>query len=136
MVEYSTGIVFIRSEITFADITDGASHTYLVGEKYMNPDHYETGLSPSDNSTMYVGQDVDVNRWTNWETPAPNIAGPPSQDQPGLERHWAFGSAHPSGCGMAMCDGSVQRISYSIEPEIHRRLGNRQDGMLIDGTMY
>ena len=34
---------------------------------------------------------------------------------------------------MAFCDGSVQMMSYLIDLEIYRRLGNRKDGMPING---
>jgi prepilin-type processing-associated H-X9-DG protein len=55
------------------------------------------------------------------------IFGQPQQDRPGLEIT-VFGSAHAAGCNFAMCDGSVHTIAYDIDPETHRRLGNRQDG--------
>ncbi|NLF07531.1 MAG: DUF1559 domain-containing protein [Pirellulaceae bacterium] len=130
-VEFSTGVSFVRSEIKMADISDGASNTYLAGEKYLNADHYTTGIDASDNCTMYVGQGVDVNRWTDLVR-----AGPPRQDQPGFSAHWSFGSAHSNGLHMAFCDGSVKKISYTIDPEIHRCLGNRKDGLVIDAKMY
>jgi prepilin-type processing-associated H-X9-DG protein len=42
-----------------------------------------------------------------------------------------FGSAHPGGFHMAMCDGSVQSYSYDIDLEVHRRMGNRLDGEAV-----
>ena len=135
MIDFQTGVSHVRSEVRLADITDGASNTYLAGEKYINPDYYENGAWSADNSAMYVGQDVDLNRFTNWE-PAPNVAGPPKQDQPGMDWYWSFGSAHSSGCHMAFCDGSVHLISYTIDPETHRCLGNRKDGMVIDAKSF
>jgi hypothetical protein len=40
----------------------------------------------------------------------------------------AFGSAHRQACGMAMADGSVRSVEYTIDPVTHRRLAARNDG--------
>jgi hypothetical protein len=37
---------------------------------------------------------------------------------------------------MAFCDGSVRVIGYSIDAETHRRLGNRMDGLSVNGSKY
>jgi hypothetical protein len=37
---------------------------------------------------------------------------------------------------MARCDRSVRMMNYSLNQEIHRRQGNRHDGMAIDGKGY
>ena len=57
---------------------------------------------------------------------------PPDQDQRGYATNggcsWNFGSAHPAGCNMAFCDGTVRKINYDIDPVLHMQLGHRSDG--------
>ena len=38
-----TGVIFLHSKIKLNEIVDGTSRTYLVGEKYLNPDNYYNG---------------------------------------------------------------------------------------------
>jgi len=131
------GVIFRRSTMRMSAISDGTSNTYLAGEKYLAPDYY-AGSSDWNNDWMddqgwMIGYDYDVNRWA--AVSATSLLGI-WQDQPGLFYGWHFGSAHSIGCHMAFCDGSVQMISYSIDWEVHRRLGNRKDGLTIDAKAY
>ena len=132
----STGIFRGCSLIKMADITDGASNTYLLGEKYLNPDYYANGVDGGDNEFALAGENEDVTRWTAVSTSPPIQYLAPTQDTAGVVVRFDFGSPHANGCQMAFCDGSIQTISYSIDPEIHRRLGNRKDGMPIDAKKF
>ena len=130
-----TGISYARSQVTMAMITDGASNTYLLGEKNVCPDYYLTGMDPGDDWTMFTGQQDDIVRSVGYpdpNTPGAYIYYPPIQDTPGLLSYDSFGSAHTNGLNMSLCDGSVRFISYTIDPEVHRRLGNRQDELPVD----
>ena len=121
-----TGIVFVRSGVKAKDVTDGLSKTYSVGEKYLNPDKYEDGTDGGDDWGMFTGHQDDTLRTTHFNA---NLDCSPLQDRGGVQGAFCFGSAHPGGFQMAMCDGSTHTISYGIASEIHRRLGNRSDGL-------
>jgi prepilin-type N-terminal cleavage/methylation domain-containing protein/prepilin-type processing-associated H-X9-DG protein len=113
---FLTGVVFQRSMISFTDIKNGTSNTYMVGEKYLNPDNYLTGRDPSDNENMYSGYNNDVFRCG---------FSAPLQDRRGYTDTMRFGSMHPGGFQMAYCDGSVRLVSYSVDLAVHRRAANR-----------
>ncbi len=114
-----TGISFQRSEIAIKHITDGTSQTYLLGEKYLDAAHYETGQDTGDNETWCTGHNNDNYRTT---------AQPPRRDTLNLENGNIFGSNHPSTWNVAYCDGHVEAISYDIDPVVHKSRGNRLDG--------
>jgi prepilin-type processing-associated H-X9-DG protein len=132
----ANGVCYQHSEVTMAMIQDGTSNTYLVGEKYIDPDHYTDGQSGGDDWCMYVGMQADVVRAVGYLDSGTGtyVYYPPAQDTPGSQQSNIFGSAHASGFNMVFCDGSVHAISYSINEEVHRRLGNREDSLPIDGS--
>jgi len=129
------GVIFRRSVIRLRQITDGTSCTYLLGEKYMDPKAMASGSEPGDDQCLYAGHDRDVLRVG---------FSPPYPDTPGLDiyslyptasdtdpKPLAFGSAHPGSCGMAMADGSVRGVDYSIEAAVNQALASRNDGRVV-----
>jgi prepilin-type N-terminal cleavage/methylation domain-containing protein/prepilin-type processing-associated H-X9-DG protein len=135
-----TGVSCTHSEIKMSDITDGASNTYLIGEKYCNPDHYADGADGYDDQSWNVASDWDIVRWTGAtadidDRVISDVTCVPMQDTPGDSRFgWAFGSAHAGGFNMGFCDGSVRFVGYQIDLKAHWCLGNRADNVPVDPT--
>jgi len=121
----TTGVMFFCSQIKPADVTDGTSNTYLLGEKYMDSDHYEDGADIGDNEAALIGDDRDITRWGGPSYPA-------FPDTPGSGSDLIFGSAHSNGFNMAFCDGAVQTMNFSIDINVHGWLCNRHDDHPID----
>lgn len=113
-----TGVAHFGSEVRIAQITDGLSKTYLVGEKYLDPQHYLDGRGAGDKRTMLEGANEDITRW----------GAEPKPDAPGKQNGGVWGGPHPEAFNMLYCDGSVRNISFDIEPAIHEHAANRSDG--------
>lgn len=157
---YQTGVIYFRSEVTFAKISDGTSKTYLVGEKFVSPEGYDDNLAHStdpgewgDNQSMYAGYEWDNQRLAfnpNYASgrisykniykvtlssddfrPSSDANPEENETNPGWKNSMAFGSAHPGSMNMSLCDGSVRSISYDIDDDAHRFYANRQDGEII-----
>jgi prepilin-type processing-associated H-X9-DG protein len=111
-----TGVIFLRSQIRMADITNGGSNTYMAGEKYIIATQYDTGKDEGDDEAMLTGMDGCISRCTGT---------PPLRDSPYLSDHFSFGSAHPGGCNMLYCDGRVEPVAYSVDPVVHKKAGSR-----------
>jgi prepilin-type N-terminal cleavage/methylation domain-containing protein len=124
-----SGISHARSEVRLAQITDGTTHTMLVGEKYLNPDRYLDGNDPADDQNILLGMDRDVNGFTGTGNDNnDNEVYRPQQDRPGLLLEgYEFGSAHPGVFNLVHCDGSTASISFDIDDLAFFVLGGRND---------
>jgi prepilin-type processing-associated H-X9-DG protein len=122
-----TGICHIRSQVTMAEIRDGSSNVFMIGEKALEPEYYYSGSRADDNRGMYQGEDYDTGRWTDIR---------PMPDGCGYDSRWIFGAAHSGATNFVFCDGSVRSISYSINADTYRWLGHRASGKVVDASQF
>jgi hypothetical protein len=113
-----------RSLTNIASITDGASNTFLVGEK-----HVKLGTFGQNSASGGYG-DGSIYNGDPENQYAARIAGPsfPLALSPTTSYNTQFGSWHQDICQFAFCDGSVKVINNSIDLVNYQRLSVRNDG--------
>ncbi|HPM81367.1 MAG TPA: DUF1559 domain-containing protein [Candidatus Anammoximicrobium sp.] len=127
---------------TFADVTDGTSTTFAVGERtvcsYVTPSNNGDASFPA-----WIGGNNEDPGCNGFDT-AGNVlsltdarfylnAGPQALKL-GItysESQACFGSQHPGGANFVMCDGSTHFISDAIDTAVYANLGNRRDGEAV-----
>jgi prepilin-type processing-associated H-X9-DG protein len=122
----------VPQPIEMAKVTDGASNTIAVTEKYVRADWYTLG-EPSDNRGWSDGWDPDIMRTTGIPPLNDTDVNPPFTgrigDDPGTPNgRWetlVTGSAHSSGMHCVFADGSVHTINYDIDVFVFNALGTR-----------
>lgn len=141
---YQNGVIGYASEVKPAQVSDGLTKTYLIGEKFVAPKGYDDNTAYGsdvgrfgDNQSMYAGYEWDNQRVAYRPDHSlkdfGNITEADFQpavdnDQDRFQPLSAFGSAHSGGLNMAFCDGSVQTVDYAIDTTTHREQAIRNDG--------
>lgn len=120
-----TGAIRQYRCVKLPEISDGLSHTILIGEKRLNRATLG-GLQVNDDNEGYTaGWDEDTVRKTD-AAPLPD-----KNDAEGGIGDELFGSSHPQMFHTVFVDGAVKVIPYDIDPQVFASLGNKADGLVL-----
>ena len=110
--------------IRMASVTDGTSHTFLFGEKFIP----KAGLGqfPVD-SPAYDGDHLPAS--CRLAGPGLRLANSPDDV---LADMFSFGSWHPGGVHFAHVDGSVRFYSPDTDTKVLGALANRRDARVVE----
>ena len=119
--------MYPASKIKMKDITDGSSHTFLVGELSWNAGpqrHWAVGGGSATNLDTYVYTAKNV--YWPLNQACRNSADDPPGKCPYANNDMSFGSMHNGGCHFLLCDGSVQFIREDITLDVLKSLASRK----------
>lgn len=111
------------------EITDGTSHTFLIGEKAMSPLNYDTGTWYWD-EPYFVGGSGGTQR---------GFAGIPGDGtsivrddvKMGFAYRYNWGSPHSGGAQFLFADGSVRQVAYGTPPDVVMALMTPAGGEVV-----
>lgn len=122
------GVSFQRSRIRSGEIYDGTSKTALVGEKFLDPNRYDTGTDNADDQCVFAGHDNDNNGYTASVNSGSVTVYRPQRDVASNAKYpFYFGGPHAEGLHMAFCDASVRLIEYEVDDRVWTNFGGRGD---------
>ncbi len=130
--------------IKIAEITDGTSNTFALGENspnyngamlWVNPDGlWATTIIPLNYRTNLKDGQIDVDGST-CNIDCLNTLGCPHCYR-NQTYNFGYKSFHPGGANFAMADGSVRFIKQTIAPRTYNALGTRAMGEVISADAY
>ncbi len=126
---------FAMADSTLGRIQDGTSNTAMVLEMRMGANFYGAHTIRSD-SGYFVGYDWDIGGFAAFPPPLAAMLGaalnPPKPDTWNPDALYGkFGSAHPNGFNVAMCDASVRLFDFGIDPQVFAWLCYKSDGNAV-----
>jgi len=126
------GIFFCCSRVRMAEISDGTSNTFMIGESkaetfsqdgnqmdfwyigspQIDPCNCQTGAGGTEQSEFCGSTGVPINARA-----IPALSG--------YIKELSFSSLHPSGCQFVLADGSVRFVPYNINATTYQGMGSR-----------
>jgi prepilin-type N-terminal cleavage/methylation domain-containing protein len=139
-----------QCKINITSITDGLTHTLLIGEKHIRPDfrvgqREDRSIFSSYDANSYsrlagIPPDgvIQPNGLTQYpiaqsEQEASMVTAMPPGD---FNSNMIFGGPHPGVCMFVFCDSSVKGVRNSVDLNVLTRLAVRNDGQTISGDDY
>lgn len=118
----NNGMLFLNSKVTFGDIYDGSSNTFLAGEALQES---STSLGWASGTRSSLRNASEMVPYKTWMT-GPIASGAAADDFVG-----GFSSRHPGTSNFVMASGSVHSLSFTVDPVVLETLGNRADGAMM-----
>jgi prepilin-type N-terminal cleavage/methylation domain-containing protein/prepilin-type processing-associated H-X9-DG protein len=127
-LQATNGILFPGSKVKMKDISDGSSHTFIVGELAWDGGPQRIWMAGGGSATsletyMYTTKNIFYPLNTACRHAAEDPAG---RCDAYMNNDMSFGSKHPGGCHFAMADGSVQFVREEVPVEVLKALASRK----------
>jgi len=129
------GIFFCCSHVRMAEVSDGTSNTFMIGESRWETfsqdgnqmDFWYIGSPQIDPCNCLTGAGATEQSEFCGSTGVPfNARIIPSTS--GYVKELSFTSLHPNGAQFVMADGSVRFVSFNINATTYQALGSRNGG--------
>ena len=125
--------------VGMANVTDGTSNTFMVGEVLMDcTDHTAGWWHMNAGGNAHASTSIPLNTMTTCarsqqEAVERGYLNPQCWQKDNWNYSWGFRSQHPAGAQFVFVDGSVHFIPKTINYNTYQYLGSRNDGRVVQG---
>ena len=121
-----------REPVNVARITDGTTHTLLVGHKMLDITRVLTQPDCNSDQGFTNGWDNDSIGFANGINGSAGPAVPPASMVRSSTCGLIFGTVHAASMPSLMSDGSVRMIAFTIDSAVWQYVCNRADNSAMD----